>query len=77
LGEPKSATVSLQLVDRSINYLLGVNEDVLIKVNKFYFPTDFILSDMEEDSNGPLILGRSFLVTRSTLIDVEKGELIL
>ena len=32
---------------------------------------------MEEDSNIPLILGRPFLATGRTLIDVEEGELIL
>ena len=63
--------------DRSIKYPLGVIEDVLIKVDKFYLPADFITLDMEEDSNVFLILGRLFLVTGRTLIDVKKGELIL
>ena len=76
-GEPKQTTVSLQLVDRSIKYPPGVIEDVLVKVNKFYFSADFIVLDMEEDSNVTLILGRPFLVTGRTLIDVEKRELIL
>jgi len=49
LGEPKPTTVSLQLVDRSIKYPLGVIEDVLVKFDKFYFPADFIVLDMEED----------------------------
>ena len=56
LGEPKSTIVSLQLADRSIKYPLGVIEDVLVKVNKFYFPADFIVLDMEEDSNVSLKL---------------------
>ena len=63
LGELKQTTVSLQLVNRSIKYLLGVIEDVLVKVNKFYFPADFIVVNMEENSNVSLILGRPFLAT--------------
>ena len=75
LGEPKQTTISLQLTDRSIKYPLGVIEDVLVKLNKFYFPADFIILDMEEDSNVSLILGRPFLTTRRTLIDVKKENL--
>jgi len=72
LGEPKSTTISLQLADRSIKHPLGVIEDVHIKIDKFYFPVDFIVLDMEEDSNVPLILGRPFLATGRTLNDVKK-----
>jgi len=64
------------LVDRSIKSPLGVIADVLVKLDKFYFLADFIVLDIEEDSNVSLILGRSFLDTRRTLIDVEEGEFI-
>ncbi|XP_038693773.1 uncharacterized protein LOC119991499 [Tripterygium wilfordii] len=77
LGEPKATTVSLQLVDRSIEHPRGVIEDVLVKVDKFFFPADFIVLDMEEDDEIPLILGRPFLATGRTLINVQQGKLIL
>ena len=66
LGKPKQTTVSHQLADRSIKYPLDVIKDVLIKVDKFYFPADFIELDMEEDRNVPLILDRPFLATGRT-----------
>ena len=47
LGELKPATVTLQLAGRSMNRPGGIIEDVLIKVDKFYFPVDFIVIDME------------------------------
>ena len=47
-----------------------VIEDVLVKVDKFLFPADFIVLDMEEDQKIPIILGRSFLETRKATIDV-------
>ncbi|KAK4606606.1 hypothetical protein RGQ29_000727 [Quercus rubra] len=77
LGEVKPTTLSLQLVDRSIKYPKGVIEDVLVKVDKFIFPADFIVLDMDEDNEIPLILGRPFLTTGRTLIDVQQGKLVL
>ena len=55
----------------------GVLEDVLIKVGKFIFPVDFVVMNMEEDTQVPLLLGRPFLATGAALIDVKKGELTL
>ncbi|KAL5565133.1 hypothetical protein UlMin_028297 [Ulmus minor] len=77
LGEVKPTSISLQLADRSVKYPRGVIEDVLIKVDKFIFPADFVVLDMEEDREIPLILGRPFLATGRTLIDVQQGKLIL
>ncbi|KAL5580055.1 hypothetical protein UlMin_012497 [Ulmus minor] len=77
LGAVKPTTVSLQLADRSIKHPRGIIEDVLVKVYKFIFPADFIVLDMEEDREIPLILGRPFLATGRTLIDVHQGKLIL
>ncbi|KAM6592929.1 hypothetical protein CsatA_000632 [Cannabis sativa] len=77
LGEAKPTTVTLQLADRSLAHPRGVIEDVLVKVDKFIFPADFIVLDMEEDNNVPIILGRPFLATGKALIDVQKGELKL
>ncbi|KAL0431187.1 UNVERIFIED_CONTAM: hypothetical protein Sradi_0744700 [Sesamum radiatum] len=69
--------VTLQLADRSIKYPRGIIEDVLVKVGKFVIPVDFVVLDMEEDANTPLILGRPFLATSKALIDVQKGQLTL
>ena len=74
LGEQKPTTVSLQFVDKSIKYLLGIIEDVLVKVDNFNFLADFIMLDMKEDRNIPLILKRPFLALGKTLIDVEKDN---
>ena len=55
----------------------GVIEDVLVKVGKFFFPIDFIILDIEEDLQVPLLLGSPFLATGATLIDMQKGVLTL
>ncbi|KAK6125377.1 hypothetical protein DH2020_040881 [Rehmannia glutinosa] len=77
LGEVKPSTVTLQLADRSLTYPKGIVEYVLVKVDKFIFPMDFLVLDMEGDRDVPLILGRPFLATARALIDVQKGELTL
>ena len=77
LGEAKPTTVILQLANRSLKHPRGIIEDVLVKVDKFIFPADFIVLNMEEDRDIPIILGRPFLATRRALIDVRKWELRL
>ena len=62
LGEVKLTTISLQMADRSLTYPRGVIKDVLVKVDKFIFPVDFIVLDMEEDQEILIILGRPFLL---------------
>ena len=52
-------------------------EDVLVKVDKFIFPVDFVVLNIEKDYMVSLILGKSFLTMVMTLIDVQKGNTIL
>ena len=77
LGEARLTTVTLQLADRSLKHPRGVIEDVLVKVDKFIFPSDFIVLDMEEDKEIHIIFGRPFLATGRAMIDVQRGELKL
>jgi len=67
--------MTLQLADRSIKHQYGVVEDLLVKVDKFLFPVDFVVMDIEEDVDVPVILGRSFMKTAKVIIDVDKGKL--
>ena len=77
LGEASLTTVTLKLADRSLTNPRGMIEDVLVKVGKSIFLADFIILDMEEDKEIPIIMGRLFLATGRALIDVQKGELRL
>ncbi|XP_061374695.1 uncharacterized protein LOC133316911 [Gastrolobium bilobum] len=77
IKELKPTTVSLQLADRSIKRPDGVIEDVLVKIDKFIFPADFVIPNMEEDVEILLLLGRPFLTTARAMIDVEQGKLML
>ena len=77
LGELTPTTITLQIEDRTLAHSEGILEDVLIKVGKFVFPVDFVVINMEEDKQVSLLLGRPFLATGTTLIDLKKGELTL
>ena len=65
------------MADKSMAQPKGILEDMLIKVGKFIFPVDFVVIDIEEDKKIPLLLGRPFLATCATFIDVKNGELNL
>ena len=72
VGECTPTTVTLQLADISHAYLEGKIKNVLVKVDKFIFLVDFIVLDFKADKEVPIILGRPFLATGKTLIDVQK-----
>ena len=76
LGELTSTTMSLQMADMSMAQREGILEDVLVKVGKFIFPVDYVVINIE-DKQIPHLLGKPFLATGATLIDVKKGELTL
>ena len=48
---------------------------MLVKVESFIFPEDFVILDFEVDFEVPIILGRSFLATGRALVDMEKGQM--
>jgi hypothetical protein len=81
LGELKPTSVTLQLADISVKVPRGIIEDVLIKVDKFYYPVDFIVLDTEPVMNVeiqiPVILGRPFLATANALINCRTGVMKL
>ena len=70
LGEVKLMTISLQLADKSYQHTRGVIENILVKVDKFLFPINFVILDMEEDDKVPIILGRPFLATGKAQINL-------
>ncbi|CAL1382075.1 unnamed protein product [Linum trigynum] len=77
VGELKTSKLSITLADCSVISLRGIVEDMMVRVGKFCYPTDFVILDISEDSDMPLILGRPFLATAKELIDVNEGTLIL
>ncbi|XP_058005415.1 uncharacterized protein LOC131181384 [Hevea brasiliensis] len=75
--ELRPTTISLQLADRSIKYLIGILKNIPINIGKFFISIDFVVLEMEEDVQIPIILGRPFLTTTGVIISVKNGQLTL
>ena len=77
LGELKPTPITLSLADRSVKIPKGIVEDVLVKIDKFYYPVDFVVLDTEPSANEPnhvpIILGRPFLATANAIINCRNG----
>ena len=81
LGELKPTSITLSLADRSIKIPKGTIEDVLIQVDRFYYPVDFVVLDTEPVAVGPnhvpIILRRPFLATLNVIINCRNGVMQL
>ncbi|XP_074283003.1 uncharacterized protein LOC141607548 [Silene latifolia] len=78
LGPLKPTRTVISLADRSNIYPKGVAEDVLVKVGEMFFPADFYVIEMEpEKGSTPILLGRPFMRTSNTKIDVSSGHLTM
>ena len=59
----------------------GIVEDVLVEIDKFYYPVDFVELDTEpiasEPNHVPIILGRPFLATANAIINCRNGVMQL
>jgi hypothetical protein len=79
LGELKPTSMTLQLANRSVKRPRGIIEDVLIKVDKFYFLVDFIVIDTKPMHNVgsqiPIILGQPFLAMANAGNNCRTGEM--
>jgi hypothetical protein len=80
VGELKPTSVALLLANRSVTMTRGIVEDVLLQVDRFIYPVDFIVLDtqpVETCNSIPIILGRPFLATSNALINCMNGVMKL
>nr|GEW32784.1 hypothetical protein [Tanacetum cinerariifolium] len=77
LGELGHTKLTVELEDRTVKNLKGIAKHVLVGIGKFIFPIDFIILDMLEDVNVPLILRRPFLSTSHAKVYVFKRKITL
>ena len=81
LGELEPTNITLQLADRSVKISRGIVKDVLVQVDKFYFPVDFVVLDTQPVVNQGtqflVILGRPFLATANAIIHYRGGLMTL
>ncbi|GJZ93823.1 ribonuclease H-like domain-containing protein [Tanacetum coccineum] len=77
LGILSHTRLTIELANRTIKQPRGIVENVLVRIGKFIFPIDFIILDIPEDDDILLILGRPFLSTAHSKIDVYKRKITL
>ncbi|GJY73756.1 retrovirus-related pol polyprotein from transposon TNT 1-94 [Tanacetum coccineum] len=77
LGDLSHTRMIIKLADKTIKQLKGIATNVLVRIGKFVFPIDFVILDIPEDGDIPLILGRPFLSTAHVKIDVYKRKVTL
>ena len=69
------------MANRSVKIPKGIVEDVLVKVDKFYYPVDFVVLNIEPIASGPnhvlIILGRPFFATSNVIINCRNGVMQL
>ncbi|XP_016540784.2 uncharacterized protein LOC107841341 [Capsicum annuum] len=71
--EPTS--IQLLMADRMMKKPLGISFDMIVRVDNFIFPVDFIILDCEVDTEMPIILERLFMAISKAMVNMEKGEL--
>ena len=81
LEDIKPTNITLSFADYSVKNPKGIVEDVLVKVDKFYYLVDFVVLDTEPIAIGPnhvpIILGRPFLATFNAIINFRNGVMQL
>ncbi|XP_070054220.1 uncharacterized protein [Nicotiana tomentosiformis] len=75
IGKPRPIYIRLQMADHTMKKPLHIVDDVLVHIDKFILPTDFVILDCEVDYEVPIILGRPFLAMGKALVDVEADEI--
>ncbi|XP_071739034.1 uncharacterized protein [Rutidosis leptorrhynchoides] len=78
LGLMKRTDIIIQLADQSIKTPRGILEDVIVKVEDFYYPVDFVVMDIEprnRDAQPTIILGCPFLATIIAHINCRTGSM--
>ncbi|KAL7604300.1 hypothetical protein Lser_V15G15329 [Lactuca serriola] len=77
LPELRPIQMAIYLVNKMVTFPKGICEDLLVKVDKFIFPADFIVLDMEEDHQVLIILGRTFLNSACAIVDIRESKLTI
>ncbi|XP_016667574.1 uncharacterized protein [Gossypium hirsutum] len=77
IGKVRPTIVTFHLADGSYTHPEHKIEDVLVRVDKFIFLTNFHIFECEVDHDLPIILRRPFLAICRTLIDVQNGKLTM
>ncbi|KAL6341714.1 hypothetical protein AAG906_032836 [Vitis piasezkii] len=77
LGELKPTSITLSLADRSVKIPRGMIEDVLVQVNKFYYPVDFVVLDMDPFAREANSTSNAIINCRNGVMQLTFGNMTL
>ncbi|XP_050888849.1 uncharacterized protein LOC127094013 [Lathyrus oleraceus] len=77
IGKVNDTGTNLKFADHSIKNAYEIEEDVLVKIDEFSFPVDFVIMDIPEDEETPIILGQPFMQISRCNFDIEHCTLTL
>ncbi|GJZ28104.1 zinc knuckle CX2CX4HX4C containing protein [Tanacetum coccineum] len=77
IGNIKPINMVIEMADNTKSFPKGIVKNLLIKIDKFIFPVDFVILDMIEDFRMPIILGRPLLATAHAKVDIFKKTISL
>ncbi|GJS07050.1 zinc knuckle CX2CX4HX4C containing protein [Tanacetum coccineum] len=77
IGKLKQINMVTEMADNTKCTPKGIVENLLIKIDKFIFPVDFVILDMAEDLRMPIILGRPWLATAHAKVDIFRKSISL
>ncbi|XP_070052632.1 uncharacterized protein [Nicotiana tomentosiformis] len=77
LTKKKKIEETSVLADQTTIIREGMMENIIVRLDTFVFPIDFIVVNMEENKKVPLILGRPFLATGRAILDMHDIKLML
>ncbi|GKD73870.1 RNA-directed DNA polymerase, eukaryota, reverse transcriptase zinc-binding domain protein, partial [Tanacetum coccineum] len=77
LADPKNANIIVEMADKTRCVSQGIIENVLVKIDKFSFTSDFVIIDTKGSNNKTIILGRPFLANTRAEINVSTIEVSL
>ncbi|GKA90376.1 phospholipase-like protein [Tanacetum coccineum] len=77
LADLKETNMEVEMADMTKKTPLGIMENILVKIDKFLFRSDFVVIDMLEGLNETMLLGRPLLATIHAQIDVFRREISL
>jgi len=64
------------MVDQSLRFPKGMVKDVMVRIQEYYIPADFLVLDMQGDDEIPILLGRPFLYTAKANIYIGSGHIL-
>ena len=68
--------IQLQIADQSLRFPEGIVKDVMVRIQEYYIPVDFLVLDMQGDDEIPILLGRPFLYIAKANIYIGSGHIL-